>query len=138
MIHVFPPRSHILRIQQLQVALYVLKGGFYIFFEAPKNETRLFSETFFLFKLQVRMVKGNVTKSPKKGDFYSWLRNYLKVNGQVNPIADLAADAQSDPSFPRGRGKTLEELKYYITTNFKPIPNAIIALENAFEMYSRE
>ncbi len=51
--------------------------------------------------------------SHKKGDFYYWLCNYLKVNGLVNPIADLAADVQSDPTFPRGRGNTLEDFKYY-------------------------
>ena len=71
------------------------------------------------------MVKGNVTKSPKKRDFYSWLCYYLKVNGQVNPTADLAADAKLDPFFPRGKRKTLEDFKHHINSNYKPIPNAI-------------
>ncbi len=84
------------------------------------------------------MGKGNVTKSLKKGDFYSWLFNYLKVNGQVDPVGDLSFDVQRDPNFPRGKGKTLKDFKHHITTNFKPIPNALLALENAFEMYSRE
>ena len=84
------------------------------------------------------MVKVNVTNYPKKRDFYSWLCYYLKINGQVTPIGDFSADAQRDPSFPRGKGKTLEDFKHHITTNYKPIPNAILALENAFEMYSRE
>ena len=84
------------------------------------------------------MVKRKVTKSLKKRDFYSWLCYYLKINNQVNPIADFAADAQSDPTFPRGKGKTLENFKHHINSNYKPIPNAILALENAFEMYSRE
>ena len=84
------------------------------------------------------MMKCNLTKYSKKKDFYSWLCYYLKINGQVTPIGDFSADAQRDPSFPRGKGKTLEDFKHHITSNYKPIPNAILALENAFEMYSRE
>ncbi len=84
------------------------------------------------------MVKVKRIAKKRENDFYDFLSEYLENKGQTDPVGDLANDARRDNIFPRGKGKTLKDFKHHITTNYKPIPNAILALENAFKMYSGE
>ena len=76
------------------------------------------------------MVKRIAKKYRPQNDFYDFLYEY----GQTDPIGDLANDVKKDNIFPRGK-KTLDDFKCHMTTNYKPIPNALVALEKGFEMY---
>lgn len=69
-------------------------------------------------------------------DFLRWLHQYLKKHGQVDPIADLAADAKCDKCFPRG--KNFKIIFDHLTINHSAYTPALRALKQGFELYTRE
>lgn len=81
------------------------------------------------------MGKGKCIVKKSQNDFYDFLNEYLENNGQIDPVADLANDARRDNIFPRGIERTLDDFRTHLTTNYKPIPNALVALDKAYEMY---
>jgi hypothetical protein len=83
-------------------------------------------------------VKGSSKKTRPQNDFYEWLCGYLEKNGATDPVGDIAAEVQRDYIFPRGNEKTLDDFKDHLTSNYKPLPQAITALEMAYEMYLRQ
>lgn len=84
------------------------------------------------------MVKHIAKKSRLQNDFYDFLCEYLEINGQIDRIADIAAEAQRDRIFPRGNEKTLDDFKSHLINNYHPIPNALKSLEMAFEIYLKQ
>ena len=83
-------------------------------------------------------VKRTGKKSRRQNDFYDFLCEHLEKNGQTDPVADIAADAKRDYIFPRGTGKTLDDFKTHLTTNYHPIHKAITALELAYALYLKQ
>ena len=81
------------------------------------------------------MAKVKRIAKKRQNDFYDFLSKYLEIKGQTDPVADLANDARRDNIFPRGIEKTLDDFKNHLTINYKPIPNALVALDKAYEMY---
>ena len=81
------------------------------------------------------MAKVKRIAKKRQNDFYDFLSKYLEIKGQTDPVADLANDARRDNIFPRGNEKTLDDFKNHLTINYKPIPNALVALDKAYEMY---
>ncbi len=84
------------------------------------------------------MVKRIAKKSRRQNDFYDFLCEYLEINGQVDPIGDIAKEVKRDSIFPRGNERTLDDFKNHLNINYNPIQKAIAALEMAYERYVRQ
>ena len=83
-------------------------------------------------------VKLSAKKTRPQNDFYEWLCDYLEKNGAIDRIGDIAKEVKRDSIFPRGYDKTLDDFKDHLTSNYKPLPQAITALENAYALYLKQ